>query len=90
MGNSGEVKRAFALSFFTTLWIATGLEDNGGGTNNLFYSESGTSWARQQEVAFFDGRLHGGVVFRNRLCLFLGDNIDTSSRWVETCAFLNQ
>lgn len=77
------MKRAYALSFFTMLWLATGLEDNGGGTNNLFYSESGVSWTRQQEYAFFDGRLHGGAIFRNRMCLFVGDNIGTASRLFE-------
>jgi len=80
VGNTHEVKRAYALSFYSMLWLATGLEDDGEGRNNLFYSETGVSWERQQELIFFSGRLHGGVIFRNRMCLFLGDHIGTASR----------
>ena len=83
VGTAGEVKRAFAFSFLSRLWLVTGMEDNGGGTNNLFYMDvSGSAWRQQDEISpYFEGRLHGGVVFQSRICLFLGDNIGTASRY---------
>jgi hypothetical protein len=84
VGSTNEIKRAFALSFVSTLWLATGLEDNGAGTNNLFYADgAGGSWSRQDvDGSDFAGRLHGGVVFKNRLCLLLGDGVGTASRYM--------
>jgi hypothetical protein len=82
VGTDYEIKRAYALSFLSTLWLATGLEDDGEGTSNLFYTDgSGSLWSRQSEsLPYFTGRLHGGVVFMNRLCLLLGDGVGTASR----------
>ena len=83
VGTSFEIQRAFALSFVSTLWLATGLEDNGGGANSLFYADGAVgSWSRQAEGPYFSGRLHGGVVFKNRLCLLLGDGAGTASRYM--------
>jgi len=81
VGKEDELKRAYALSFLSSLWLATGMEDNGGGNSNLFYMQNvGSVWSQQAENNFFDGRLHGAVVFLNRICVFLGDGIGTSSR----------
>ena len=87
VGTAGEIKRAYALSFLSTLWLATGLEDNGAGTSNLFYTDgSGSSWSRQSEsLPYFTGRLQGGVVFMNRLCLLLGDGVGAASRYMFMC-----
>jgi hypothetical protein len=87
VGNSGQIKRAYALSFLSVLWVATGLEDNGGGSNDLFYMrESSGEFSRQTESNFFDGRLHGGVIFLSRLCVLMGDNIGSASRWKVMCS----
>jgi hypothetical protein len=85
---SGGVYRGFAFTFLSTLWFATGLEDSGNGNSGLFYMADG-KWYQQDELNFFDGRLHGGVAsssfvgatpVQNRICLFLGSDQGTYAR----------
>ena len=80
--------RVFAFSFLSTLWFATGLEDNGNGREDLYYMVD-ERWIKQNELNFFDGRLHGGVAsssfvgatpVQNRICLFLGSDQGTYAR----------
>lgn len=90
LGSVGlEVHRAYAFSFLGTLWFATGRNDNNEGTNDLFYNQNADSqWGKQGKddignsgpANFFSGRLQRGTLFRNRICLLLGETLEHTNR----------
>ena len=89
LGSVGlQVHRAYAFSFLGTLWFATGRNDNKEGDNDLFYNKNADNeWFKQGQVDignsgpadFFSGRLQRGTLFRNRICLVLGETIENRS-----------
>jgi len=89
LGSVGPlVYRAYAFSFLGTLWFATGKNDNKEGSNDLFYNQNAdTEWVKQGkddignsgQADFFSGRLQRGTLFRNRICLLLGETFENRS-----------
>ena len=86
---SGQIQRAYALSFLSTLWFATGLEDlSGSGSNELYYLRDDGQWAKQDDVSEESskmvGRLHGGFA-----SFFAGDAVTNATAVLNRiCLFL--
>ena len=86
---SGQIQRAYALSFLSTLWFATGLEDlSGSGSNELYYLRDDGQWAKQDDVSEesskMRGRLHGGFA-----SFFAGDAVTNATTVLNRiCLFL--
>ena len=86
---SGQIQRAYALSFLSTLWVATGLEDlSGSGSNELYYLRDDGQWAKQDDVSEESskmvGRLHGGFA-----SFFAGDAVTNATAVLNRiCLFL--